>query len=50
MEKHQLVKYKTMNNQGKRDEQIEDSEGIIAFALVGLVISILAVIIQNLIS
>jgi hypothetical protein len=39
-----------MNNQGKRDKQIEDSEGIVAFALIGLIISVLAVIIQNLIS
>ena len=39
-----------MENQGKRKQQVEDSEGIIAFAIIGLIISAIAVIIQNLIS
>jgi hypothetical protein len=37
-----------MDNQGKRNQQIEDSEGIITFAIVGIAITILAIIIQNL--
>jgi hypothetical protein len=39
-----------MNNQGKRNQQIDDSEGIVTFAVVGFIIVLIAVIIQNLIS
>jgi hypothetical protein len=39
-----------MNNQGKRDQQVEDSEGIVAFAVIGLVVSLIAIVIQHLIS
>jgi hypothetical protein len=38
-----------MENQGKRKQQIEDSEGIVAFAIIGLIVSIIAAVIQNLI-
>ena len=37
-------------NQGKRDQQVKDSEGVVAFAVIGLVITILAIIIQKLLS
>jgi len=37
-------------NQGKRDQQIDDSEGIAAFAIIGLITTLLAIIIQNLLS
>jgi hypothetical protein len=37
-------------NQGKRQQQTDDSEGIMAFALIGLITTLLAIIIQNLIS
>jgi len=49
MEKYHLIKYKVMENQGKRKQQIEDSEGIVAFAIIGLIVSIIAAVIQNLI-
>lgn len=37
-------------NQGKRQQQTDDSEGIMVFALIGLITTLLAIIIQNLIS
>ena len=37
-------------NQGKKQQQIDDSEGIITFAIVGFIITLITVIIQNLIS
>ena len=36
-----------MNSQGKKQKQIDDSEGILAFALIGLITTLLAVIIQH---
>jgi hypothetical protein len=37
-------------NQGKRQQQTDDSEGIVAFAIIGFIITLIAIIIQNLIS
>ena len=37
-------------NQGKRQQQTDDSEDIIAFAIIGFIITLIAVIIQHFIS
>ena len=34
-------------NQGKRRQQTEDSEGIIAFAIIGLLLTLIATLIQH---
>jgi len=39
-----------MSDQGKRKQQVDDSEGIVAFAIIGMIMTLIAVIIQNLIS